>query len=106
MPASNFKDDSVQLSSAENAPISVPITALVIDDEQLAREELKFLLNSTGNVEVMAEGSNGIEAIELIEELATIPGVAGVHLMAPANEAAVPHVIAEARKRLPQRKAQ
>ena len=29
-------------------------------------------------------------AIELIEELATIPGVAGVHVMAPANEAAVP----------------
>ena len=26
-------------------------------------------------------------AIELIEELATIPGVAGVHVMAPANEA-------------------
>jgi len=44
-------------------------------------------------------------AIELIEELATIPGVAGVHIMAPANEAAVPDVIAEARKRLPQRKA-
>jgi methylenetetrahydrofolate reductase (NADPH) len=43
-------------------------------------------------------------AIELIEELATIPGVAGVHIMAPANEAAVPEVIAEALKRLPQRK--
>jgi methylenetetrahydrofolate reductase (NADPH) len=40
-------------------------------------------------------------AIELIEELATIPGVAGVHVMAPANEGAVPAVIAEARKRLP-----
>ena len=40
-------------------------------------------------------------AIELIEELATIPGVAGVHVMAPANDAAVPPVIAEARKRLP-----
>jgi methylenetetrahydrofolate reductase (NADPH) len=39
-------------------------------------------------------------ALELIEELATIPGVAGVHIMAPANEAAVPGVIAEARKRL------
>ena len=62
------KDDSLQPSASENAPIPVPITALVIDDEQLAREELKFLLNSTGNVEVMAEGSNGIEAIELIEE--------------------------------------
>src|SRR5262245_27897864 len=44
-------------------------------------------------------------AIELIEELATIPGVAGVHIMAPANEAAVPGVIAEARKRLPRRKS-
>jgi methylenetetrahydrofolate reductase (NADPH) len=39
--------------------------------------------------------------VELIEELATIPGVAGVHIMAPANEAAVPSVIAEARQRLP-----
>jgi len=42
-------------------------------------------------------------AVELIEELAAIPGVAGVHLMAPANEDALPRVIAEARKRLPSR---
>jgi two-component system, LytTR family, response regulator LytT len=46
----------------------MPITAVVVDDEQLAREELKFLLNSAANVEVVAEGSNGIEAVELIEE--------------------------------------
>ncbi len=39
-------------------------------------------------------------AVELIEELATIPGIAGVHVMAPANEAAVPQVIAAARKQL------
>ena len=39
-------------------------------------------------------------ALELIEELATISGVAGVHIMAPANETAVPAVIAEVRKRL------
>jgi methylenetetrahydrofolate reductase (NADPH) len=31
---------------------------------------------------------------ELIEELATIPGVAGVHIMAPGNDAAIPEVIA------------
>lgn len=31
---------------------------------------------------------------ELIEEMAEIPGVAGVHLMAPSNEAAIPEVIA------------
>jgi two-component system LytT family response regulator/two-component system response regulator LytT len=44
------------------------MTALVIDDEQLAREELKFLLSSMDSVELLAEGSNGIEAVELIEE--------------------------------------
>ncbi len=40
-------------------------------------------------------------AVELIEEFSAIPGVAGVHIMAPANEAAMPEVIAQARKRLP-----
>jgi methylenetetrahydrofolate reductase (NADPH) len=39
--------------------------------------------------------------VELIEELAAIPGVAGVHVMAPGNDAAVASVIGEARRRLP-----
>jgi methylenetetrahydrofolate reductase (NADPH) len=34
--------------------------------------------------------------LELIEELAGIPGVAGVHLMAPGNEAAIAEVISKA----------
>jgi methylenetetrahydrofolate reductase (NADPH) len=37
---------------------------------------------------------------ELIEELATIRGVAGVHIMAPGNDAAIPDVIAEVRWRV------
>jgi methylenetetrahydrofolate reductase (NADPH) len=41
--------------------------------------------------------------VELIAELAEIPGVAGVHIMAPANEAAVPGVIERARAQLPRR---
>ena len=45
-----------------------PITALIVDDEQLAREELKYLLDSAGSVEVVAQGANGIEAVELIRE--------------------------------------
>jgi two-component system, LytTR family, response regulator LytT len=44
------------------------MTAVIIDDERLAREELKYLLDSTGSVEVLAEGSNGIEAIDLVAE--------------------------------------
>jgi DNA-binding NarL/FixJ family response regulator len=44
------------------------LTALIIDDEQLAREELKYLLDQVGGVEVVAQGANGIEAVDLIEE--------------------------------------
>ena len=42
-------------------------------------------------------------AVELIEQLAAIPGVAGAHVMAPANEDALARVIAQARERLPRR---
>jgi DNA-binding LytR/AlgR family response regulator len=44
----------------------VPLTALIIDDEPLARQELLYLLQSTEDVEVVAQGSNGIEAVELV----------------------------------------
>jgi len=44
------------------------ISALIIDDEQLAREELMYLLDSVGGVDVVAQGANGIEAVDLIEE--------------------------------------
>jgi two-component system, LytTR family, response regulator len=43
------------------------ITALIIDNEQLARDELKYLLDSTGQVDILAEGSNGFEAVDLIQ---------------------------------------
>jgi two-component system, LytTR family, response regulator LytT len=42
------------------------MTALIVDDEQLARDELKYLLEGAGGVEVVAQGQNGIEAVELI----------------------------------------
>jgi two-component system LytT family response regulator/two-component system response regulator LytT len=42
------------------------MTALIVDDERLAREELKYLLDSAGGVEVIAQGQNGIEAVHLI----------------------------------------
>src|SRR5580698_4276740 len=44
------------------------ISALIIDDEQLARDELRYLLDQVGGVDVVAQGTNGIEAVELIEE--------------------------------------
>jgi two-component system, LytTR family, response regulator LytT len=43
------------------------LTALIIDDEALARQELKYLLEKAGGVEVLAQGTNGLEAVELIQ---------------------------------------
>jgi two-component system LytT family response regulator/two-component system response regulator LytT len=45
------------------------LKALVVDDEQLAREELSFLLAQVEGVEVVGQAGNGIEAIGLIEDL-------------------------------------
>jgi two-component system, LytTR family, response regulator LytT len=42
------------------------LTALIIDDEPLARQELQYLLEAADGVEVLAQGTNGIEAVELI----------------------------------------
>ena len=42
------------------------LRVLIVDDEPLARQELQYLLESAGDVEVVALGSNGIEAVDLI----------------------------------------
>jgi len=44
-------------------------TAIVIDDERLARNELKKLLSDYPEVEVIGEAGNVDEAVKLIEEL-------------------------------------
>jgi two-component system response regulator LytT len=46
----------------------MPLTAVIVDDEQLARDELAFLVNSVGDVNVVAQGKNGLEAVNLIKE--------------------------------------
>jgi two-component system LytT family response regulator/two-component system response regulator LytT len=46
----------------------MPLSALIVDDEKLARDELKYLLDAVGDVDVVAQGENGIEAVNLIEE--------------------------------------
>jgi two-component system response regulator LytT len=44
------------------------LSALIVDDEQLARDELAFLLKSVGDLEIVAQGHNGVEAVNLIKE--------------------------------------
>jgi len=46
----------------------MPLSAVIVDDEQLARDELAYLVKNLGDVNVVAQGKNGLEAISLIKE--------------------------------------
>ncbi len=46
----------------------MPLSAVIVDDEQLARDELAYLLKNAGDVNVVAQGKNGLEAVNLIKE--------------------------------------
>ena len=43
--------------------------AVVVDDEQLARDELGYLLGQLGGIEVIGQAGNGVEALSTIERL-------------------------------------
>jgi two-component system, LytTR family, response regulator len=44
------------------------LRAIVVDDEQLAREELCFLLGQLDDIEVVGQAANGIEALRVVDE--------------------------------------
>src|ERR1700693_963278 len=74
------------------------ISALLVDDEQLARDELSFLLKEFPEVEVLATAKNGLEAIKLIENLepdvvfldVQMPGLDGLAVIQKLREKNVP----------------
>jgi len=45
-----------------------PLRTIVVDDEQLARAELCYLLEQLGGIEILAQAGNGVEALRVIEE--------------------------------------
>ncbi|MDR0347100.1 MAG: LytTR family DNA-binding domain-containing protein [Coriobacteriales bacterium] len=64
------------------------IRAIIVDDEAPARSELRFLLDETKQVEIVAEASNVREAIERLKEKGadvmfldiSMPGASGLQL--------------------------
>lgn len=58
-------------------------TALIIDDERLARNELRKLLSAHPEVEVLAEAAHADEALKLIRELS--PDVIFLDIQMPAK---------------------
>jgi two-component system, LytTR family, response regulator LytT len=45
------------------------LRAILVDDEQLARDELGYLLGQVGGVEVIGQAGNGVEALTTIDRL-------------------------------------
>lgn len=81
-----------------SAPIASSISTLIVDDEQLARDELAYLLRDFADVEVVQTASNGLEAIELIQQLepelvfldVQMPGLDGLGVIGRIREAGGP----------------
>jgi DNA-binding LytR/AlgR family response regulator len=79
------------------------ISTIVADDEQLARDELTFLLEQFEDIEVIATASNGLEAFDLIEKLEPdlafldiqMPGLDGLGVVRKLRETQIepPHII-------------
>ena len=79
------------------------LATIVVDDEQLAREELAFLLKDFPEIEVIGTGSNGLEALNLIEKLEPevvfmdvhMPGLDGLAVVQQLREKGIdpPHFI-------------
>jgi two-component system LytT family response regulator len=75
------------------------IRAIIIDDERLARNELRKLLIDFPEIEVVAEGANASEGLEKIESInpdlvfldIQMPGKTGFDMLAELDKA--PHVI-------------
>jgi DNA-binding NarL/FixJ family response regulator len=45
------------------------IRVLIVDDVERVREDLRTFLTLSGNIEIVGEASNGLEAICMVEEL-------------------------------------
>lgn len=46
----------------------MPLSAVIVDDEQLARDELSYLLKGVDDLHIVAQGRNGLEAVNLVRE--------------------------------------
>jgi len=81
-----------------SARATATISAILVDDEQLAREELSYLLKEFPDVEILGTGRNGLEAVKLIENLepdivfldVQMPGLDGFGVIQKLREQNIP----------------
>src|SRR6266851_2858221 len=74
------------------------ISAILVDDEKLASEELAYQLKEFRDIEIVATASNGLEAVKLIADLepdlvfldVQMPGLDGMGVIRKLREQGVP----------------
>ena len=77
------------------------LSALIIDDEAPSREELKALLASEADVEIVGECANAIEGLAAIHHLRPdvvfldiqMPRVSGLEMVGMIDPSALPHIV-------------
>ena len=79
------------------------ITTIVVDDEQLACDELSYLLKDFAEIEIIGNASNGLQAVEMIRKLEPelvfldvhMPGLDGLSVVRKLREqdSELPHFI-------------
>jgi len=80
------------------ARATTTIGTVIVDDEQLASDELSYLLREFPDIEVLATGSNGLDAMKLIESLepdlvfldVQMPGMDGLSVIRKLRDSGVP----------------
>src|SRR5690349_24848774 len=82
---------------------TLTISTVIVDDEQLASDELAYLLKDFPDVELTATGRNGLEAVDLIEKLepdlvfldVQMPGLDGMGVIRTLREKSedLPHFV-------------
>lgn len=85
-------------STGQAAGTQGALTALIVDDEELARDELSYLLREFPDIEILGFASNGNEALESIEDLepdivfldVQMPGLNGLSVIRRLREQQMP----------------
>jgi len=81
----------------------MPIRTVIVDDEKPARDELAFLLKSFPEIDLVGQGKNGLEAVQMVKEHAPdllfldvhMPGLDGFGVIKKLvdRKMRVPHIV-------------